>query len=829
MWLLKSSRELRVFLSWSFFVMFLACSGGVPALAANTSPVPSVPPSPVPGVPPSDTACTRQMLNWSQNGQFCGTISNSVPSGETVSVTDSSGTTGSASFTCTNGSWGMPVNPVCAAAPILTGATVTDIKIVNTGTASQSGVPVTFGQVFAPGDVPAGSTLTGTLSDGTPIALQVDAKATHADGSLRHAIISTVIPDLASGQTETIALTKATRASAPASVSPATLTAAGFRASVNIMLGGVVYTASADSLLNALKTSTCTACKWLSGPIVNEWLVSAPLKTAAGVAHPHLTARFAIRSYTGQSKARVDVTIENNWAYVTNPQNFTYDANIIVGGSTVYSISALKHYHHARWRKIFWYGTAPQVDVKLNTAYLIATKAVPNYDQSINISPAALTKLNSLWTSAGSQANADGANNRTGPMGQGVVAPYMPTTGGRGDIGPLPYWAAMYLLSGDARAKTVTLGTGDLAGSWRVHYRDKDTDLPISIVTYPYASAISGDLSQTKGPGPGGIVRDWAFPALVSGFSTTPMTPDSSHQPSLAYLPYLITGDYYYLEELQFWANWNMLQIGHGSRTYAGRQGLMRWNQIRGQAWSMRTLGQVAYITPDKHPMKSYWMDRVRDNLADYHERFITGNPNQLGILAYTASYFFASIQYTTPMGVNTGYPPWQDDFFTWSMGYLTELGFTNAAPILAWKAKFPVGRMTAPGYCYVDAATYALAVRPSATSPVYTTLAEAWSGNFNSLVDTKPQSSTYNLYYKNQACGSAAQALWLKNNGKNIIAGQMTSGGAESYAANMQPALAVAATSGIVNAEAAWTIFKNATRKINYTTEPQFAVVPRN
>lgn len=821
MWLLKSFRKLPVLQALSFFVIFLACGGGAPAVAADT---PSVS-----RVLSSDTACASQMLSWSQNGQFCGTTSDTVPSGKTVSVTDSNGTTGSASFTCTNGSWGMPVAPVCAAAPIPAGATVTDIKIVNTGTISQNGVPVTFGQVFKQGDIPAGFTVAAKDSLGNPVPLQVDKKATHADGSFRHAIISAVIPGLASGQTETITLTKATSASAQATVSPATLTAAGFTASVNIMLGGVVYTASADSLLNVLKTSTCATCKWLSGPIVNEWLVSAPLKTAAGVAHPHLTARFAIRSYTGQNKARVDVTIENDWAYEPNPQNFTYDANIIVGGNTVYSISALKHYHHARWRKIFWYGAAPEVDVKLNTAYLIATQAVPNYDQSIKISPAALTSLYSRWTKAGSQSNADGANNRTGPMGQGVVTAYMSTTGARGDIGPLPQWAAMYLLSGDARAKTVTLGTGDLAGSWHIHYRDKDTDLPISIVTYPYASAISGDPSQTKGPGPRGIVRDWAFPVLVSGFSATPMTPDSSHQPSLAYLPYLITGDYYYLEELQFWANWNMLQTDHGSRTYAGRQGLMRWNQIRGQAWSMRTLGQVAYVTPDTHPMKSYWMDRVRDNLADYHARFVTENPNQLGILAYTASYFFASIQYTTPMGVNTGYPPWQDDFFTWSMGYLAELGFTDAAPILAWKAKFPVGRMTAPGYCYVNAATYALAVRSSPTSPVYTTLAEAWLGNYNSLVDTKPRSSTYNLDYKNQACGSAAQALWLKNNGNNIVAGQMTSGGAESFAANMQPALAVAATSGIANAGAAWTIFKNATRKIDYTVAPQFAVVPRN
>ncbi len=29
----------------------------------------------------------------------------------------------------------------------------------------------------------------------------------------------------------------------------------------------------------------------------------------------------------------------------------------------------------------------------------------------------------------------------------------------------------------------------------------------------------------------------------------------------MAYLPYLVTGDYFYLEELQFWASWNVFAL----------------------------------------------------------------------------------------------------------------------------------------------------------------------------------------------------------------------------------------------------------------------------
>ena len=76
----------------------------------------------------------------------------------------------------------------------------------------------------------------------------------------------------------------------------------------------------------------------------------------------------------------------------------------------------------------------------------------------------------------------------------------------------------------------------------------------------------------------------------------TPYKNDTAHQPSLAYLPYLLTGEYYFLEELHFWATSNSLETDPGNRGY--EKGLIHWQQVRGQAWSLRTLGHAAYITP---------------------------------------------------------------------------------------------------------------------------------------------------------------------------------------------------------------------------------------
>jgi hypothetical protein len=49
---------------------------------------------------------------------------------------------------------------------------------------------VTFARVFAAGAVPAGSTITVTDTSNTPLTTHTQIKATHADGSARHAVMT---------------------------------------------------------------------------------------------------------------------------------------------------------------------------------------------------------------------------------------------------------------------------------------------------------------------------------------------------------------------------------------------------------------------------------------------------------------------------------------------------------------------------------------------------------------------------------------------------------------------------------------------------------------
>jgi hypothetical protein len=671
-----------------------------------------------------------------------------------------------------------------AIAPL--GGALPDVRFENTNLqVAQTNVPVTFGQVFLAGALSPAEGLVGRLDDGSTVALQVDVKALHADGSVRHAVISAVLPSLGAGQVRTLALAKTGSAPAAASVTPMDLMMNGFSASVHATINGVRYDAFADDLIKAgpgYKT-------WLAGPVANEWQVSAPLTTEDGTVHPHLTARFAIRWYQAIKKARVDVTVENDWAYEPAPQNFTYDAMVLVGGQQVYTKAAMNHLHHARWRKTFWWnGAAPQVNVKHNTSYLIATRALPNYDQGLTIPEASLAAYKTKWTGA-----------ITEPMGIGLATPYMPQTGGRDDIGLLPAWGATWLLSMDQRARDVTLGTADGAGSWSAHYRDRNTDRPVSLLDFPYMT-IYGRATDTLNPA---TKKYESFPACATSTAcTSPYTHDSAHEPSLAYLPYLLTGDYYYLEELQFWAMWNIFASNPGYRQYA--KGLVQAEQVRAQAWILRTLAEAAYITPDNDRLKSHF-NQIMNNNLDWFNATYTNNAsaNQLGVVINGYAIVYNN---------STGIGPWQDDFFTSAIGHAADLGFTKAQSLLAWKAKFPVSRMTGAGACWIDGAIYTLTIRDSATSPIYSTIGQAYAASHTSIFDALQ-------------CAGAEMATALK-----LKVGEMTgySSAATGYPSNMQPALAYSADALGQQGKDAWSVFMARSVKPNYGTAPQFAIVPR-
>ena len=73
---------------------------------------------------------------------------------------------------------------------------------------------VTFGQPFRPGDVPTNARLVAGDGKGQTLPLQIDERSTFPDGSLRFAVLSTEIPDVAPHEARVLSVLKADPAAA---------------------------------------------------------------------------------------------------------------------------------------------------------------------------------------------------------------------------------------------------------------------------------------------------------------------------------------------------------------------------------------------------------------------------------------------------------------------------------------------------------------------------------------------------------------------------------------------------------------------------------------
>ncbi|MDH3716090.1 MAG: hypothetical protein OET44_19845 [Gammaproteobacteria bacterium] len=678
-------------------------------------------------------------------------------------------------------------------------ANITTLVVRNESVGAENNVPISFAQVFGVGDVPGGTVLGGTLSDGAIVPLQVDAKATHPDGSIRHAVISAIVPSLPAFGAQQLTVGPGGTAPSGGNITIADVMATSFDATVSADVDGNNYSASARDLLGS-----GPATQWLSGPMAAEWLVGAPLRlNGNGTEHPHLTAYFQIRVYQGLQRIRVSVVLENNWSLVAAPRNFTYDATVTLDGSgVVVSQNNVTHYRQARWRRAFWWGPASPVHIEHERSYLETTLAVPTYDPRLNVPENALAQMDNEWSGSA-----------TALMGAGFIDPYMPGGGGRRDIAPLPRWTARYLMTQDARAKRATLGNSEQAGSFGIHYRDRDTGLPISLDTYPNLT----------------ILGETPFFPNCGGSCNTPYDPDVSHQPSLAYVPYLVTGDYFHLEELQFWANWNAFYWGN----HGGSLGLLVGDQVRAQAWGLRTIAHAAFITPDNHPLKNYFIEKLNNNLDWYDDNYSNSPPTPLGYVLNDPD-----------LGIDDAFATWMDDFLTWSIGHIVNLGFSNAIPFFTYKARFPVGRLVDPDYCWTLASTYWTRARDTDGQPYQTwgdyrvAVIQTWNNDtLGPSFGWDPPSSTPGMSngqipaLTNAACDSQAMADIL-----GLQRGEMIgyAWDHQGYPANLQPAVAMVAELASVNGEAAWSVFDARSvvpdfGNYDYNADPQWAVVPAN
>jgi len=422
--------------------------------------------------------------------------------------------------------------------------------------------------------------------------------------------------------------------------------------------------------------------RWLDGDVVREiWRIANLHDDASGARHSDIQVKFAVRQYSGVKSSRVSLLVENANATSQNAKDRYFDLYFSIDGESRLVERAAVQYRHSRWHRSWWTGSRGDTFLAYDGAMLRRSRLVPNY-MDISVSPKTLDQF-------GRQL----ADIDVSLMSPGTITQYMPMTGGRADLGILPVWAAAHLLSQDLRALKLTLANGDAAGTAPVHYIDWRSGLPYRI-----------DQNEKAVAPRWWFVGHGSFPPLRGG--PNPWTIDVAHQPSLSFYPYLLTGDLFHLEELHYWTNWNALSQPPNKRD--GRSGLLYHEQVRGQAWALRTLIQAALITPDSHQLKRYFLGQLEANLNWYADEYAENRRKLPG-----------PHRWIDPLN-NGMTAPWQHDFFATVVGMAANNGYSRAKELLHWMAGFGVDRWlrTNEGYCLAHAPSNWIKVKPGRDLP---------------------------------------------------------------------------------------------------------------
>lgn len=524
-------------------------------------------------------------------------------------------------------------------------------------TAGTSGTHAwSFGHAFAKGDVPAGSFVTTSAQ-----SAQADVRNRWPDGSVKFAVLSGV-STFTQGSPLALQLSTTTTSPSGSNVAVADLKATGVTAAIGFGSATASWSAADwDSPARSI----------VSGPNMSSWTYRKPLGGDA-----HLVAWLEVRCYRS-GQVEVLPWIENGYLNVAGATTksgratFTlngssrYDSNNDANYTTGYSVAvvsggSINMAHHTRivlvsgGRVSHWLGTDPQIAPTYDRAYLASSKLVPAY-RPATIVDSALAPLTTYYS----------------PMRVRYLSEGMGTPGYAPDIGVLPKQAATYLVSGDPRAYRACVAEGLSLASYSIHYRDESTNRPLAFSSYPTLSINVGNMP----PDPSGSV----------GYNYA-----SSHHPAAAYVPYLVTGWNWFVEEIQFQNTLHYLARNASYRQNANfyftnsayGPGLNEQGGPRSQAWTWRTCAMAANITPDSDTtLRNQFVAALNFN-ANYwrteHETGAVGRPwapNNLGCAAEPG--YDGSAQENGKVVQ----APWQDDFITAAVGLTWDLEvITDAA-----------------------------------------------------------------------------------------------------------------------------------------------------
>jgi hypothetical protein len=484
----------------------------------------------------------------------------------------------------------------------------------------------------------------------------------------------------------------------------------------------------------------------------------------------HLVAWLEVRLF---SSGAVEVLpwVENGYLNVAGPTNKSTTFKFTLGGTQRFS-ALVDLPNHCRTPLVagnalsFWLGVDPLVSIKHDTTYLQSTALVPTYRASVPVGSAVIASLATTYQ----------------PLQVSNHSPAMGMPGYHASIGLLPEWDVLYLTSDDPKTYNGVVVNAYSAGRYGIHFRDETTNRPLRFSKYPNMALGAGSNISASGSS-----STNTYTPTATG--TSPAIWTSSHHPSCGYLAYLVTGRWYFMEEVQFVATLNYLKNTDVFRSFS--QGILQpsaaANGTRGAAWAIRSLAQAACVTPDDDTtLRMEFLASLQANVDWNHARYVAQPNNPFGWVAPGADY----------TGTGDGIffeAPWQQDFFTAAFGYakalepaLPDASKLRLSEFFAWKAQSIIGRLgglAVTDYLYADAAPYNIAVAPT-DAPDFTNGTGPWYRDWGAI---------YTATYNSQNPGAAS----------GLRGGNFPE--TTSYWGNLQPAISYAVQHGVPGAVAAY------------------------
>lgn len=481
---------------------------------------------------------------------------------------------------------------------------------------------------------------------------QADVKNRWPGGSVQYAIISFPAAISAAGS---ITVDFRDTADACHLGDYSTCEAAGLGGQGMLDYGGGTWTALTDVQAEPAGSTTLRTANartmignghftyWLRGPVVTEVIVedadlarqydfgyvcsancTQPYASSTwtdDTTHRSLHPMFVLTFPAGMGAVRAQYIVANYWTSARQDQR--YSLALKTSSGTVFSKAVVRAPGGTWWRKEFWDGAAPvQTRTDFNLAYMRYSRMVMPFKTGVTVNPTGTLSIQASlnWHQQGITGEFPfWCPNTTGQCGSRLRT--YSAVGGRPDRGFYPLWEAQWLHSMDAGLYAVMKADADYLGSQQIHWRESVTGLTYRTGVDSLGLPVSLNARDTLWHN-GGI--NWTgLPAAVASLqgNYSYWYPDNAHMHTHAQLAYLVTGDWWYMQEQSFLGHYIFGWTQKDGATHGGRLGnwgYLKTNEAnhRPLAWLLWNVWRASLLIPDYDPQKAYLRSKLEDQLA---------------------------------------------------------------------------------------------------------------------------------------------------------------------------------------------------------------------